>query len=136
MLKQSSMCYGCGKDGHKKEDQSCKAGKFDVHGSAPPDYKERMTKAKKKAEEKKSTAKEPGSSDGKAGGKDKKHSHAFNFGKGTCRYGAKCRFLHEKGNKGGKEKLPGFTPEQEKLVSMLLCVLGNEKNCNRHCKEI
>ena len=50
--------------------------------------------------------------------KGKKHCHAFNFGKGNCRYGAKCRYLHEKGEGGGK--LKGFTPEQQKLVSTLL----------------
>ena len=96
------------------------AGKFDVHGSAPQDYRDRMMKAKKKNEDMKQTAKVPGSSDRKAGEKEKKHCHAFNFGKSSCRYGAKCRFLHEKGKNGGKEKLPGFTPQQEKLVSTLL----------------
>ena len=28
-------CYGCGLEGHKKEDPSCKAGKFNAHVNAP-----------------------------------------------------------------------------------------------------
>jgi hypothetical protein len=37
---------------------------------------------------------------------EKKHCNQFNFGKGTCRFGAKCRFLHEKsdGRSPGKEE--------------------------------
>ena len=46
-----------------------------------------------------------------------------NWGKGNCRYGAKCHFLHEKNGQKGNEKnakLPGFTAEQNKLVTTLL----------------
>ncbi len=46
-------CYGCGLEGHKKGDASCKAGKYDVHVSAPKDYKERMAKGRKCEAEKK-----------------------------------------------------------------------------------
>ncbi len=57
-------------------------------------------------------------------GKEKKHCHAFNFGKSMCRYGAKCRFLHEKGKQGGNGKqesdVPGFSPQQKKLVSAMV----------------
>ncbi len=106
-------CYGCGKVGHKKGDPTCKAGKNDAHPSAPQDYKDRMAK-KRKAEKQKG----PVQPEKKGGGKDKKHCHAFNFGKGTCRFGAKCRYLHEKG--AGDAKVAAFTPEQKKLVTTLL----------------
>jgi hypothetical protein len=75
---------------------------------------------KRKAESGKGSV-QPGKKDE---GKEKKHCHAFNFGKGTCRYGAKCRFLHEKGKQGGNGKkdkdVPGFSPEQKKLVSAMM----------------
>jgi hypothetical protein len=111
-------CYGCGIEGHKKGDPVCKAGKFDVHASAPQDYKERMAKGKKREGDKKKPPKLPGKPSAKGGGNDKKHCHAFDFGKGTCRFGAKCRYLHEKG--GSDAKLVSFSPEQKKLVSTLL----------------
>jgi hypothetical protein len=111
-------CYGCGIEGHKKGDPVCKAGKFDVHASAPQDYKERMSKGKKRQDEKKKPPKSSGKPGAKEGGKEKKHCHAFAFGKGTCRFGAKCRYLHEKGD--SEAKLVSFSPEQKKLVSTLL----------------
>jgi hypothetical protein len=111
-------CYGCGTPGHKKGDPACKAGKFDVHPSAPQDYKERMAKGKKREGDKKKPAMTPGKPGAKEGSKDKKHCHAFAFGKGTCRFGAKCRYLHEKG--GGGDKAEPFSPEQKKLVTTLL----------------
>jgi hypothetical protein len=116
-------CYGCGLEGHKKGDPGCKAGKLDAHVNAPQDYKDRMAKKKKTN----GGAANPGiKSPGKPGGMkgkegEKKHCHAFNFGKGNCRYGAKCKFLHEKeGASGGKEKAQAFTPQQKKLVTTLL----------------
>ncbi len=39
-------CYGCGGP-HKKGDPDCKAGKYDVHSCAPPDYKARMERKRK-----------------------------------------------------------------------------------------
>ena len=110
-------CYGCGQEGHKKGDPSCKVGKYDVHASAPKDYKDRMAKGRKREADKKQNPKSPGANNKKGDG-EKKHCHAFNFGKGNCRFGAKCRYLHEKD--GGGEKLKGFTPEQQKLVTTLL----------------
>ncbi len=95
-------CYGCGIKGHKKGDPVCKAGKFDVHSSAPQDYKERMAKGKKRESDKKKPPKLPGKPGAKEGGKEKEHCHTFDFEKGTCRFGAKCRHLHEKGSGGAK----------------------------------
>jgi hypothetical protein len=100
-VKKAISCYGCGKEGHRKGDPSCQAGKFDVHANAPKDYKERMAKGRKREAEMKQNPKSPGANNKKGDG-DKKHCHAFNFGKGTCRFGAKCRFLHEKSEGGGK----------------------------------
>jgi hypothetical protein len=111
-------CYGCGAPGHKKGDPNCKAGKFDVHPSASQDYKERMAKGKKREGDKKKPPKSPGKPGAKEQSKDKKHCHAFDFGKDTCRFGAKCRHLHEKGN--GDARAEAFSPEQKKLVTTLL----------------
>ncbi len=52
----------------------------------------------------------------KDGGKEKKHCHAFDFGRGTCRFGAECRYLHDKGS--GDAKAEPFSPEQKKLVTL------------------
>jgi hypothetical protein len=111
-------CYGCGTPGHKKGDPTCKAGKFDVHSSAPQDYKDRMAKGKKREGEKKKSPKSPGKPGAKEGGKDKKHCHAFDFEKGTCRFGAKCRYLHEK--RSGDSKAEPLSPEKKNLVTTLL----------------
>ena len=114
-------CYGCGITGHKKGDPICKAGKHDAHANAPQDYKDRMAKKRKAAAT--GGGKSPSKPEKKGEGRDKKHCHAFNFGKGNCRYGAKCHFLHEKNGQKGNEKnakLPGFTAEQNKLVTTLL----------------
>ena len=59
-------CYGCGQEGHKKGDASCKAGKFDVHVNAPKDYKERMAKDRKREAEKKQSPKSPGANNKKS----------------------------------------------------------------------
>jgi hypothetical protein len=77
-----------------------------------------MAKGKKREGEKKKPPKSPGKPGAKDGSKDKKHCHAFDFGKGTCRFGAKCRYLHEKGSSGAKAE--PFSPEQKKLVTTLL----------------
>jgi hypothetical protein len=114
-------CFGCGIAGHKKGDPICKAGKYDAHANAPQDYKDRMAKKRKAAGN--GGGKSPSKPEKKGGGRDKKHCHAFNFEKGNCRYGAKCHFLHGKNGEKGNEKstkLPGFTVEQNKLVTTLL----------------
>ena len=77
-----------------------------------------MAKGKKRESEKKNGPKSPGKPGAKEGSKDKKHCHAFDFGKGTCRFGAKCRYLHEKG--GSSAKAESFSPEQKKLITTLL----------------
>jgi len=114
-------CYGCGIAGHKKGDPGCKAGKFDAHSSAPKDYKERMAKKRKSNYEVggKQGGKQPGKPGKKGGDKgEKRPCRAFNFGKGTCRYGAKCHFLHDK--QQGDGKAPEFSPQQEKMVNAMV----------------
>jgi hypothetical protein len=61
-----------------------------------------MAKGKKREGEKKKPPKSPGKPGAKDGSKDKKHCHAFDFGKGTCRFGAKCRYLQERGKGDAK----------------------------------
>ena len=116
---KSFTCWGCGGP-HKKGDPECKAGKFDVHQSAPAVYKDRMNK-KRKAEkvkaEKDGGNKSP-KKKGKANEKEKKPCRAFNFGKGNCRYGDKCKFSHEK--KKEDYKAGEFSPQQEKIVSAMV----------------
>ena len=98
-------CYACG-GAHKRGDPACKAGPNDVHKDAPEHFKKRQAARKRKPEgggNDKKNDNSPTYKKFKEG--EKKHCHAFNFGKGTCRFGAKCRFLHEKGD--------GKTPEGE-----------------------
>jgi hypothetical protein len=65
------------------------------------------------------SGKQPGKPGKKGGDKgEKKPCRAFNFGKGTCRYGAKCHFAHDKGL--GDGKAPGFSPQQEKMVNAMV----------------
>ncbi len=114
--------------GHKKGNPGCKAGKFDAHVNASQNYQDRMAKKKKATGGPGNTAKKgpgkPGGKKGKVG--EKKHCHAFNFGKGNCafnfgkgncRYGAKCRFSHDKDGERN-DKLQAFTPQQKKLVNL------------------
>jgi hypothetical protein len=114
-------CYGCGKAGHKKGDPTCKAGKNDAHSSAPQDYKDRMAKKRKFSDDNggKKGGKQPGKSGKKGEDKgEKKPCRAFNFGKGNCRYGAKCHFSHDKGQSANK--IHGFSPQQEKMVNAMV----------------
>jgi hypothetical protein len=115
----SITCWGCGGP-HKKGDPECKAGKFDAHHSAPAVYKARMEKKRKvdKANGDKAQGNRVPNKKGKRDGKEKKHCKAFNFGKGNCRYGDKCKFLHEKRSSGLKDG--EFSPKQEKIVSAMV----------------
>jgi hypothetical protein len=119
------QCFACG-GAHKKGDPSCKAGPYDVHSCAPAEFKLKQEEKKRKFGGKgkgKGKGNKGGDGNRKPQKKGKvaevKHCHAFNFGKGTCRYGAKCHFVHEV-KKGGAEKDSGFTAAQEKLVSSMM----------------
>ena len=97
-------CYACGGP-HKKGDPSCTAGPFDVHSSAPAEWKQKQEEKKRKY---------GGRDEGSKGGNaqptkyqrtgEKKHCWNYDFGKGSCRNGAKCNFLHEKGEGQGQGK--------------------------------
>jgi hypothetical protein len=118
---QEISCYGCGGP-HKKGDPECRAGKYDVHSCAPADYKARMDRKRK------NDASSSGGSnnDGNRGPKkvkkykegEKKPCKALNFGKGKCRFGAKCKFLHD--SKQGKAKDGEFTPKQNQMIQTML----------------
>ena len=112
-------CYACGGP-HKKGDPSCKAAPFDVHDCAPKEFREKQETKKRKYGGKGGND-DPKAPSKKHKGNDKKHCTFFNFGKGTCRFGAKCRFLHEDrtGGKGGK-KGNDLTPSQNKLISSMV----------------
>ncbi len=114
-------CYGCGGP-HKKGDPDCKAGKYDVHPCAPPDYKARMER-KRKSDNSSSNG---NNNDGNRGPKkkkvfkegEKKSCKVFNFGKGKCRFGAKCKFSHD--SKQSKAMEGGFSPKQNQMVKAML----------------
>jgi hypothetical protein len=118
-------CWGCGGP-HKKGDPGCTAGKYDVHHSAPPAYKARMEKKRKFESGNKGGNVAKGGGGGnqtpkkksKKSDGEKKHCKAFNFGKGNCRYGYKCKFLHEK--KKVKSDVGDFTPKQAKIVTAMV----------------
>ena len=97
------QCYSCGGP-HKKGDAACKAGPFDVHECAPPDWKKKQDDKKRKyggkGEQGKGNA-HPNKSQKTDGKRD---CRFFNFGKGTCRNGAKCNFLHDKKQGNGNAK--------------------------------
>jgi hypothetical protein len=74
---------------------------------------------KRKAESQKGPSQPGKKGCGTGGDKDKKHCHAFNFGKGQCRYGAKCRFEHDKNGKPDAGQTV-FSPQQKKIVSAMV----------------
>ena len=118
-------CWGCGGP-HKKGDPGCSAGKFDVHHSAPPMYKAKMEKKRKAEKGNGGGGNAKGGGGGnqtpikksKKGDGEKKHCKAFNFGKGNCRYGDKCKFLHEK--KQVNVDNGEFTRKQAKIVTAMV----------------
>ena len=110
-------CYACGTPGHKKGDVNCRAGRDEIHSSAPQSWKD------KKARQ--------GSSSG--GGGRSSHSpmsvkpcHQFNFGKGNCTYGGACKFSHDVSSSSGQGKGKGgpkggkFSQGQKKHLSAMM----------------
>ena len=114
-------CYGCGGP-HKKGDPECKAGKYDVHSCAPADYKARMDRKRKNDASSSGGTNNDGNRAPKKSKKykegEKKPCKAFNFGKGKCRFGAKCKFSHD--TKQSKVKDEDFTPKQNKMIQTML----------------
>ena len=121
-------CYACGGP-HKKGDPSCKAGPFDVHECAPPEFKTKQEDKKRKYGSKSGKGNTSPQKKSKNDG-EKKYCNAFNFGKGTCRYGAKCRFIHEDrtGSTGKGKGKGGFSEKQKKMVSTMVAAAVKKSN--------
>ena len=84
-------CFACGGP-HKKGDPACKAGPYDIHPCAPENFKNRQLAKKRKAEIG-TNMNAPSNKKTKVG--DNKSKPCFDFAKGYCQYGAKCRFSHD-----------------------------------------
>ena len=99
------QCYSCGGP-HKKGDVACKAGPFDVHECAPADFKKKQEDKKRKYGGKGELGGGNAHPNKRQKNDEKRNCRFFNFGKGTCRNGAKCNFLHDKkqGNGNAKEQ--------------------------------
>ncbi len=118
-------CYACGGP-HKKGDPLCKAGPFDVHDCAPKEFREKQEMKKRKyggkggGDNPKSPKKQKGN--------DKKHCTFYNFGKGNCRFGAKCRNLHDgKASEKNGKKGNDSSSSQTKLMSTLVAKAVDKK---------
>ena len=113
-------CYSCGEYGHKKGDENCQAGKYDVHPSAPPEFKSRQESKRRKYGGGSDNPKSP-KKNRQGKNSKKRYCHAFKFGEGTCRYGAKCKFSHDTNKSGsGKGEDSTFSPSQQKIVSAMV----------------
>ena len=95
--RQGMWCHACGPKGHKKGSEEHKAGKFDVHESAPKDFKKRMF-----AKKKKDGGYSPGSLRSGAVPKSEQPCSQFQ-NEEACRFGKKCKFSHD-GVTGGGNK--------------------------------
>jgi len=106
-------CYGCGEPGHKKGSAECKADRNAVHSSAPEEYKQK----RKQHTSRRGTGVLTGTSSDGNTPMNEKPCYQFDFGKGVCRYGAKCKFSHNRNgggvDKGGSRK---FTSNPKKKI--------------------
>ena len=128
------QCYACGGP-HKKGDPSCRAAPFDVHSCAPAEFKAKQEEKKRKYGGKGSGG---NSQPKKQRTGEKKNCKFFNFGKGTCRNGAKCSFSHDRSESSSKpagKGKGGFDKKQKK--SMASMVAAEFKKCtSKIAKEI
>ena len=112
-------CYSCGVVGHKKGDVSCKAGRNDIHHSAPQAWKDRQA-SRGNGQYK------PGRSSGGYSPGTKKYCNLFNGGKGSCSYGDKRKFSHDTAPGRATMLSPGkstggkFSPNQKKQISTMM----------------
>ncbi len=102
-------------EGHKSGDPSCKAGPYDVASNAPKDYKDR-----KDAKKGKTVGGGGGPGKLKKAKTDGGKKPCFDFAKGSCRRGASCKFEHEAQEAGAKKTGKMFTPEQKKVINVML----------------
>jgi hypothetical protein len=128
-------CYACG-GAHKRGDPACKAGPNDIHPDAPQHFKLRMAAKKWKFDAGgKATTGNDNHPKKKAKTGEKKHCNQFNFGKGTCRFGAKCRFSHDK----SKGHLPGkdeAQPLSKKAIAAIVASTITKTAAHIHKKRI
>ena len=108
-------CFACGGK-HKKGDPECKAGPYDVHPCAPETFRARQAAKKRKAEEAGGNG-PTGLKKAKIGDKIKP---CFNFAKGSCQYGAKCKFSHDPSVKAQGSSSVMLSAEQEELVRTMV----------------
>ena len=118
------VCYACG-GAHKRGEPACRAGPHDVHPDAPQHFKLRQAAKKRKFEEGGGKPKEKDAVQLKKAKPDggKKHCNQFNFGKGTCRFGAKCRFLHEKKNDADGDKDTGHQLNKKAVAAIVAATI-------------
>jgi len=109
-------CYACGVPGHKKGAPECKAKRNAVHSSAPAEYKAR----KQGGHERKGPGKSPGSNTGGNTPMKDKPCYQFDFGKGVCRYGPKCKFSHAKVSNDGGGGAGKFSNSQKKAITTMV----------------
>ena len=98
----AAKCFACGDTGHRRGADSCKAGPRDVHSSAPDWVKNRAK----------------GGGNGFKVGSGKGICN-FYKNNGTCRFGEKCKYAHEKGasSTGG---VGGFKKGERKRVASMV----------------
>ena len=109
------ICYGCGEAGHRRGSSDCAKGPDAIWNGAPTRWKQRAAAYGKG---------DSGKGNGGSGGGAKKPCFAFDFGKGNCRYGERCRFYHS--TSGGKRKGPPlehggkFNKSQKNAISSMV----------------
>jgi hypothetical protein len=119
-------CYACGTEGHKRGDSVCSAKASDVWDGAPDHWKKMMKKSGGRGGGK-GRGRGKGNGNGKSGGKGRGDGICRNFatGNGYCKFGANCKYLHEKrgngnGNGGGKGKSKSQKKEIKKTTALVL----------------
>ena len=111
---QGPTCWACGKQGHRRGDPKCTAGPNDVHNSAP-------SRAKK--------TKRDSGNDGFKSERGGGNICRFFQQHGKCRFGEKCKFVHETG--GGSappvKKFRLTKAEKKKVTSAAVKFVENSR---------
>jgi hypothetical protein len=125
-------CFACGGP-HKKGDPACKAGPYDIHPCAPENFKNRQLAKKRKAETG-TNMNAPSNKKTKVG--DNKSKPCFDFAKGYCQYGAKCRFSHDPALRKSTSNSVMLTTEQEEMVRTMVAsaIKQTSQSMNRRNK--
>ena len=109
-------CYGCGETGHRRGSDACAKGPDAVWNGAPARWKQRIAEFGK-----------GGSGRGGSNSGGKRPCFAFDFGKGNCRFGEKCKFDHGTSGSSGGNRNKGpplesgkFNKSQKKSISSMV----------------